>query len=107
MPLFASLQGWDKESQVRSAEVGEDFDGFAVGGLLAGGRNTGFAAEAVQAVREAIMNRPLHAFGVGQPSATETLFEAGTTSVDSSSYVQAAARNPLGTRSVGAKPLPH
>lgn len=94
MPLFASIQGWDVRSYRDSAETlsEHEFEGFAVGGL-AGGGNGGdqFVERVITETREAIGDRPIHVFGIGKPERAERVFEAGATSVDSSSYVQAAA----------------
>lgn len=95
--LFASIQGWSPATYRASAEAlsNEEFDGYGIGGLLAGGRSTGFARQVTEAVRDEIDDRALHVFGVGTPEVAEMLFEAGATSVDSSSYVQAAAQGRL------------
>jgi tRNA-guanine family transglycosylase len=93
MPLFASLQGWDVSSYRASAEALSDheFEGFGIGGLASGGGDESFVKAVVAETRAAIGERPLHVFGIGKPDRAEMAFEAGATSVDSSSYVQAAA----------------
>lgn len=94
MPLFASIQGWDVSSYRDSAETlsEQEFDGFAIGGLAGGSSvEDRFVERVVRETRQAIGDRPIHVFGIGKPERAETVFEAGATSVDSSSYVQAAA----------------
>jgi helicase len=97
LPLFASVQGWDVESYRNCAKeyAGEGFDGVAIGGLVPRSRDQQLITSIVQAVREASENIPVHIFGLGHPNHLEDLFEAGATSVDSSSYVQYAARGKL------------
>jgi helicase len=67
------------------------FDGFAIGGLVPRARDWELVASIVGAVRGVIADRPLHVFGLGNPTTTTKLFQMGVDSVDSSSYVKLAA----------------
>ncbi len=93
MCLYACIQSWDAKSAgiCARAMAEKNFDGFAIGGLVPRARNWDLVSEIVQAVRSEIGDRPLHVFGLGKPETTTRLFELGVDSVDSSSYVKAAA----------------
>jgi helicase len=92
LKLYASVQGWDAASYAQAARELADlpFDGFALGGLVPRAQDEKSVLEIVQAVREAIPGRPIHAFGLGKPELVGKVFRAGAQSVDSSSYVKAA-----------------
>lgn len=93
LPLYACVQGWDVQSFKRCAQayVNEPFEGIAIGGLVPRARDQELVEGIVSAVRELIPDKPLHVFGLGQPSLVSHLFELGVDSVDSSSYVKLAA----------------
>lgn len=93
MNLFACIQSWDPESAAACAKklAEHPFDGFAIGGLVPRSRDWDLVASIVGAVRTAIGDRPLHVFGLGKPETVNKLFSMGVDSVDSSSYVKAAA----------------
>lgn len=94
MKLFASLQGWDPDSYGAAATelAALPFDGFAIGGLVPRAKDEDLVLGIVRAVRAAVgEDRPIHAFGMGRPEMVTKLFQAGVASVDSSSYVKAAA----------------
>lgn len=93
MCLFACIQGWDVESITTCARAyaGRGFDGIALGGMVPRARDRDFVLECIQAVRTEIPGLPLHVFGLGNPNFLGQLFAAGVDSVDSSSYVKAAA----------------
>ncbi|MFC1837207.1 tRNA-guanine transglycosylase [Thermodesulfobacteriota bacterium] len=93
MPLYACLQFWDKASARECAKIyaKEDFDGIAIGGLVPRAKNTKEIFDIVDAVREEVPDKPIHAFGLGKPELVRQLFERGIQSVDSSSYVKQAA----------------
>jgi helicase len=93
MCLYACIQGWDVESIVTCARAYADhaFDGIALGGMVPRARDRDLVMECVRAVKEEITELPLHVFGLGHPDFLEDLFALGVDSVDSSSYVKAAA----------------
>lgn len=94
LKLFASLQGLDPAGYgAAAAELAPlPFDGFAIGGLVPRAQDEDLILEILGAIRAAIgEDRPLHAFGMGKPEMVSRLFREGVTSVDSSSYVKAAA----------------
>ena len=97
MPLFACVQGWDVASARSCAQAyaNEGFDGIAIGGLVPRSKNRELVLSIVRAVRDEIGDLPLHVFGLGHPDLLNDLYEAGATSVDSSSYVQYAANGKL------------
>lgn len=97
LPLFASVQGWDVDSFRACAQEysGEGFDGVAIGGLVPKSQDRELVTSIVQAVREEVDDLPVHVFGLGHPDMLESLYDAGATSVDSSSYVQYAASGKL------------
>jgi helicase len=93
MCLFACIQGWDVESIAACARsyAGQGFDGVALGGMVPRARDRNLVLECVHAVRQEIPDLPLHVFGLGHPEFLPDLYAAGVDSVDSSSYVKAAA----------------
>jgi tRNA-guanine family transglycosylase len=93
MRLFACIQGWDVKSIAACAQAyaGQEFDGVALGGMVPRARDRELVLACVRAVREEIPDLPLHVFGLGHPEFLVELFAAGVDSVDSSSYVKAAA----------------
>lgn len=93
MKLFACIQGWDVESFGRCAAAYKKakFDGFAIGGLVPRAKDWDLISQIVHIVRQQTGDRPLHVFGLGKPETTKRLFDIGVDSVDSSSYVKAAA----------------
>lgn len=92
LPLLACIQGWDVDSYVSCAKSyrGMVFDGFAIGGLVPRSRDEALIIKIVEAVRYEVGDVPLHVFGLGHPKIIEQLFKFNV-SVDSSSYVRAAA----------------
>jgi len=93
MRLYACIQAWDETSARTCTEAYRDrgFDGIGIGGLVPRLRNLKEVETIVKTVRQEIPDLPLHAFGVGKPEITQKLIRWGVDSVDSSSYVQAAA----------------
>ncbi len=93
MCLYACIQGWDVESFTACARayVEKGFDGIALGGMVPRARDRVLVLECVRAVRNEVPTLPLHVFGLGHPEFLADLFSAGVDSVDSSSYVKAAA----------------
>jgi queuine/archaeosine tRNA-ribosyltransferase len=93
LPLYASVQGWDVDSYRACARAykGEPFAGLAIGGLVPRAADHGLLLDIVDAVRFEAPDLPIHAFGMGHPGVVKALFERGIQSVDSSSYVKAAA----------------
>ena len=93
MRLFACIQGWDVESISRCPKAYSDkgFDGIALGGMVPRARNRDFVLECVRSVRNEVPDLPLHVFGLGHPDFLTDLFAAGVDSVDSGSFVKAAA----------------
>jgi helicase len=97
MHLYACVQGWDLNSYRACAKTYSDlgFDGIAIGGLVPRVHDLNTVLEIVDAVREAVPDKPLHVFGLGKPGIVEVLFKRGVQSVDSSSYVKLAAAGKL------------
>jgi len=93
MCLYACIQGWEVKSIAACARAYADqgFDGIALGGMVPRARDRDFVMECVHAVRKEIPSLPLHVFGLGHPDFLTALYAAGVDSVDSSSYVKAAA----------------
>lgn len=93
MPLFASIQGLDADDYcaVAATLAKYAFDGFAIGGLVPRARDWDGVTRVVTGVLKEAGNRPVHAFGMGNPATTRQLFSMGVASVDSSSYVRLAA----------------
>jgi helicase len=91
--LFASIQAWDGPSARRITEhlLCYPFDGFALGGMVPRIRSPQLILEIITGIRSVDAERPLHVFGIGSPHFIKELFERGVDSVDSSSYVRAAA----------------
>ena len=111
MPLYGCVQGWDVDSYRACALAYRDagFDGIGIGGLVPRVRDRPLVLAIVDAVREAVPDKPLHAFGVGVPETVAMLFERGVQSVDSSTYVKMAASGRLwgrrGQSIAGAAPM--
>lgn len=92
--LFGSIQGWDIESYVACARQMLDigFRDLAIGGLVRRVQDRTLVVAIVEAVRKAMGSTGLlHAFGLGEAALVRRVFDAGATSVDSSSFVRAAA----------------
>lgn len=92
MPLYACIQGWDEESFLDCAIqlFDKGFDGFAIGGLVPRAKDKDLVTRVVKDIR-ALTDKPLHVFGIGRPELVKDLFALGVDSVDSSSFVKAAA----------------
>lgn len=97
MLLYACVQGWDVISYRACALAYADlgFEGIAIGGLVPRVSDMDGVLAIVDAVRDAVPNKPLHVFGLGKPETVEILFNRGVSSVDSSSYVKLAAEGRL------------
>jgi len=82
LPLFACVQAWNTASarECARAYADEPFDGVAIGGLVPRAHDPALVLAIVEAVREEIGDRPLHAFGLGKPELVSTLFGAGVDS---------------------------
>ncbi len=97
MLLYACVQGWDlksyKSCAAEYAKLG--FDGVAIGGLVPRVSDFEGMLAIVDAVREAVPDKPIHVFGLGKPGVVEALFRRGVQSVDSSAYVKLAADGKL------------
>lgn len=91
--LFASLQAWDADSASRIVDqlAPHLFSGFALGGMVPRVRTPRVIFEIVSAIRSIDPERPLHVFGIGNPSLVRALFDHGVDSTDSSSYIKYAA----------------
>lgn len=111
--LYASIQAWDAESAQHIVQrlAPYHFDGFALGGMVPRIRTPEVIEMIVQAIRKVEHERPLHVFGVGQPDLVGKLISQGVDSVDSSSYVRAAADgkwlNPSSLEWVSTEQLPN
>lgn len=91
--LFGSLQAWDADSAARIIDGLSDlpFAGFALGGMVPRVQTPRIIFEIVSAIRRRMDDRPLHVFGIGNPSLVRALLDHGVNSTDSSSYVKYAA----------------
>ncbi len=92
--MFGSVQGWDIESYAGCAAdlKAMGFKHVAIGGMVPRSSNVALLIAITRAVRIAVgPGGMVHVFGIGEPKAVAALFEAGATSVDSSSYVKTAA----------------
>lgn len=103
LKLFASIQAWDEDSAQRIMKqlIDYPFDGFALGGMVPRVRDPEKVISIVKTIRKMDNKRPLHLFGIGQPSLMSDLFKAGTDSTDSSSFLRSTADKKLlqpGTR---------
>jgi helicase len=109
LPLFAGVQGLEVEDYRAAARrlAREPFEGFAIGGLVPRARDLELLVRIVDAVRSEVGERPIHAFGMGQPDTLSRLFAAGVDSTDSSSYLRLAAEGRLwGSDQVNPDPSP-
>jgi hypothetical protein len=84
----------DGDSQKNKGSDSKQFSGVALGGLIRRTKQVQFLTQLVSQVR-AIYPGPIHLFGIGQPVLCRTLFEAGATSVDSSSWIRYAVDGAL------------
>lgn len=91
--LFASIQPWDPDSATATplTLAAEPFDGFALSGMVPRIRRPEAILAIVRAICAVDAERPLHVFGIGSVEMIRALFREGVSSVDSSSYVRAAA----------------
>lgn len=93
LPLYACVQGFDPDSYRECAHAyrGMGFDGLAIGGLVPRSGDDQLVEDIVLSVLDEADGLPVHVFGIGKPKTVKTLYELGVDSVDSSSYVKAAA----------------
>jgi helicase len=97
LPLFVCIPVTDLRT-LRScvADVARaGFDGVALGGLVPRASDQDYVLAAVETTRVAAPELPVHVFGLGKPQLVRKLFDMGADSVDSSSYVRAAADGKL------------
>lgn len=90
--LFGCVQGYDRASYLASARwlVAMGYRDLAVGGLVPRLHDKALVLAIVRDIAE-LGPELLHVFGAGEPALARALVAAGATSVDSSSYVRAAA----------------
>ena len=89
--LYGSIQAWDYRSAIwYSKRIAKfPFDGFAVGGLVQYSRAPQKIIDIVAAARTVIpKEKPLHAFGIGNPVLIPLLIKIGVDTFDSSSYIR-------------------
>jgi helicase len=92
--LFGSVQGWDEESYVECAQrlLAMGFKDLAMGGFVPRASRREFLLQVTRRIRSLMASDAvLHAFGMGEPEMVRSLYAAGVSSVDSSSFVRAAA----------------
>lgn len=92
--LFGSVQGWDLASYVDCAKqlLNMGYQDLALGGFVPRASNLELLTSVTRNVRSLMRDGGLlHAFGIGEPRLVSHLFAAGATSIDSSSFVRAAA----------------
>ncbi len=92
MLLFASMQAWDRTSARSFAKMANEqgFDGIGLGGLVPRLGNMRIVREIVLGAKEGAPDLPIHAFGVGSPSALRLLFSLGVDTADSGSFARYA-----------------
>lgn len=92
MRLFGCVQGWDLDSYVHCADalLEAGYTDLAIGGIVPRLHDRELVLSIVRAVTR-LQPQLLHVFGIGKPDSARAVAEAGATSVDSSSYVKAAA----------------
>lgn len=93
LPLYACVQGWDKQSyrQCASAYRKQDFAGLAIGGLSTRADDISNVLSFVEAVMEEADEKPVHVFNLGDPRIIPTLMnEMGVDSVSSNSWITLA-----------------
>lgn len=90
--LYASVQAWNAKSahRIMTDLVSYSFDGFAIGGMVPRIRDPETIIEIVRVMRKIESKRPIHIFGIGQPTLVKRLFTEGVDSTDSSSYLKQA-----------------
>lgn len=92
LPLYACVQGWDRQSyrQCANAYRGRDFTGIAIGGLSTRADSLSNVLSIVGAVLEEAEGRPVHVFNLGDPSIVQALFHEGVDSISSNSWMALA-----------------
>lgn len=94
MKLYASINGNNTKILLNTIDYLKkrgEFDGFAVGGLVAKRSNFHEIVDTILAVRKHIGNEQLHVFGLGGPSIIPLLVYLGVDSFDSSSFLTAGS----------------
>ncbi|MCX9074320.1 MAG: tRNA-guanine transglycosylase [Candidatus Methanoperedens sp.] len=95
MLLFAAIHGNDISVMMNTVDYLNkkgNFDGFAIGGLVAKRSDFRKVVDIVIAVRKKIGDKPLHVFGLGGPSMIPLLTYLGVDSFDSSSFLKAGSK---------------
>lgn len=93
LPLYACVQGWDKQSYAQCANAfkGKDFTGLAIGGLSTRADSVSALLSIVEAVLAEADGKPVHVFNQGDPRmAAQLLSEVGVDSVSSNSWIMLA-----------------
>lgn len=98
-PTFASVQ----PGQALGPFLELEPEGIALGGLAPLSSQRDKLRGAIANVRQQIGDLPLHVFGLGHPESVRVAFEAGATSVDSTS----PQRTAVAGKSFGGVRLPH
>lgn len=94
MKLYASVNGNNVGFLLNAIDYLKkrgDFDGFAIGGLVAKRSHFCQLVDTILAVRKNIKNKQLHVFGLGGPSIIPLLVYLGVDSFDSSSFLTAGS----------------
>ncbi|WP_440955298.1 tRNA-guanine transglycosylase [Methanosarcina sp. Mfa9] len=94
MKLYAAIHGNNIKVLLNTIDYLNkrgDFDGFAVGGLVAKRSNFRQLVDTVLAVRKHVGEKQLHVFGLGGPSIIPLLTYLGVDSFDSSSFLTAGS----------------
>lgn len=92
LPLYACVQGWDRQSyrQCANAYRGRDIAGLAIGGLSTRADSLMNVLAIVGAVLEEADGKPVHVFNLGDPATVRALFDEGVDSVSSNSWMAMA-----------------
>jgi len=94
MLLYASIHGYDPvilRNVIRHLEKCGDFDGYAIGSLMKGYSNYRLLIDLIITVKREIGDKSLHVYGLSGSVVIPLLCYLGVDSVDSSSYIIAAA----------------
>lgn len=94
MLLYASIHGYDPvilRNIIRHLEKFGDFDGYALGSLMKGYSNYRLLIDLIITAKREIGDKSLHVYGLSGSVVIPLLCYLGVDSVDSSSYIIAAA----------------
>jgi 7-cyano-7-deazaguanine tRNA-ribosyltransferase len=91
--LYGIVFGWDSTSiknmmqALLKMENKTSFDGFAIGSLIPFAKDYYKLTELISTIRKMVVDRPLHAFGIGHVEGMYLCAALGVNSVDSTRYI--------------------